>query len=111
LRIRSPRTAPVGLEAAVRTSRHTFKLIEAAETFTVSVPTTGMAKELEACGTLSGRTTDKFNACRLATRPATKVRGPVLAIPGYHYELSHPLLRGDPGLLRDRVSRSVGRLH
>jgi flavin reductase (DIM6/NTAB) family NADH-FMN oxidoreductase RutF len=74
------------LLVAVRSSRYTFGLIEAAEGFTVSVPTTDMATALEACGTLSGRTTDKFEECRLATRPATKVGGPVLAIPGYHYE-------------------------
>jgi flavin reductase (DIM6/NTAB) family NADH-FMN oxidoreductase RutF len=74
------------LLVAVRTSRHTFGVIEAAEGFTVSVPTTAMTKELEACGTLSGRTTDKFKACRLATRPATTVNGLVIAIPGYHYE-------------------------
>ncbi len=74
------------LLVAVRSSRHTFGLIEAAETFSVSVPTTDMAKALETCGTLSGRTMDKFEACRLATRPGSNVPAPVLNIPGYHYE-------------------------
>ncbi len=71
---------------AVRNSRHTFGLIEAAESFTVSVPTTDMTKELEWCGTRSGRAGDKFKDCTLATGPAQKVSAPVLAIPGYHYE-------------------------
>jgi flavin reductase (DIM6/NTAB) family NADH-FMN oxidoreductase RutF len=71
---------------AVRNSRHTFGLIEEAENFTVSVPTKDRKKELELCGTLSGRAVDKFKECRLATRKAQKVSSPVLDIPGYHYE-------------------------
>lgn len=71
---------------AVRNSRHTFGLIEEADSFTVSVPTKDMKKELEFCGTMSGRAVDKFKKCRLATRKAKKVSSPVLDIPGYHYE-------------------------
>ena len=74
------------LMVAVRNSRHTFGLIEDAESFTVSVPTTGMTRELEFCGTRSGRAVDKFTECGLATGKAKKISAPVLAIPGYHYE-------------------------
>ncbi len=71
---------------AVRNSRHTFGLMEGAESFTISVPTTDMRKELEFCGSMSGRTVDKLKECKLATRNAQKVSSPVLDIPGYHYE-------------------------
>ncbi len=71
---------------AVRNSRFTFGLIEAAESFTVSVPTADMTKALDLCGTVSGRAVDKFKECKLATRKAKKVSAPVLDIPGYHYE-------------------------
>ena len=71
---------------AVRNSRHTFGLIEAAESFTVSVPTADMTRALDFCGTVSGRAVDKFTECKLATRTAQKVSAPVLDIPGYHYE-------------------------
>ena len=71
---------------AVRNSRHTFGLMEEADSFTVSVPTKDMKKELDFCGTMSGKTIDKFRECRLATRTAKKVSSPVLDIPGYHYE-------------------------
>jgi flavin reductase (DIM6/NTAB) family NADH-FMN oxidoreductase RutF len=71
---------------AVRTSRHTFDLIEEAESFTVSAPTTDRKKELELCGTLSGRAVDKFKECGLAARKAQEVSSPVLDIAGYHYE-------------------------
>src|SRR5512139_3683545 len=71
------------LMVAVRNSRHTFGLIEEADSFTVSVPTTDMTKKLELCGTMSGRAVDKFTECRLATGKAQKVSAPVLDIPGY----------------------------
>ena len=71
---------------AVRNSRHTFGLMEDADSFTVSVPTKGMHKELEFCGTRSGKTIDKFKECKLAARKAQRVSSPVLDVPGYHYE-------------------------
>ena len=74
------------LMVAVRNSRHTFGLIEAADSFTVSVPTQDMTKALEFCGTMSGRAVDKFTECKLATGTAQKVSAPVLDLPGYHYE-------------------------
>jgi flavin reductase (DIM6/NTAB) family NADH-FMN oxidoreductase RutF len=74
------------LMVAVRNSRHTFGVIEEADSFTVSVPTTDRQKELEFCGTRSGREVDKFKECRLATRNAEQVSSPVLDLPGYHYE-------------------------
>jgi len=71
---------------AVRNSRHTFDLIEEADSFTVSAPMTDRKKELELCGTMSGRAVDKFKECGLAPRKAQKVSSPVLDIAGYHYE-------------------------
>jgi flavin reductase (DIM6/NTAB) family NADH-FMN oxidoreductase RutF len=71
---------------AVRTSRFTHPLIEEADSFTVSVPAGAMKKEINFCGSESGRRWDKFKECGLATRGAQKVSTPVLGIPGYHFE-------------------------
>jgi flavin reductase (DIM6/NTAB) family NADH-FMN oxidoreductase RutF len=71
---------------AVRDSRHTFSLIEEAMDFNVSVPMTGMKKELLFCGTRSGRDVDKFEACGLGTVAAQFVRSPVIDCPGIHIE-------------------------
>jgi flavin reductase (DIM6/NTAB) family NADH-FMN oxidoreductase RutF len=71
---------------AVRKSRFTHHLIEEADSFTVSVPTGSMEKEINFCGSKSGRDLDKFKECHLATIKAKKVRSPILTIPGYHYE-------------------------
>ena len=71
---------------AVRTSRFTHALIEEADSFTVSVPTGTMKKEINFCGSESGRRWDKFKECKLTTGPARKVSTPVLTLPGYHFE-------------------------
>lgn len=71
---------------AVRNSRFTFSIIEEADSFTVSVPTGNMDKEINFCGTKSGRDGDKFRECSLSTTKARTVGSPILDIPGYHYE-------------------------
>jgi flavin reductase (DIM6/NTAB) family NADH-FMN oxidoreductase RutF len=71
---------------AVRLSRHTFSLMEAAADFTVSIPAAGMETELEFCGNRSGREVDKFEASGLRTAPAQKVTSPIIQATGLHYE-------------------------
>jgi flavin reductase (DIM6/NTAB) family NADH-FMN oxidoreductase RutF len=71
---------------AVRSSRHTFGIIEAAGDFTVTVPKGGMAKEIALCGSKSGRDMDKFKAAGLQTSKGMKVVSPIIKAPGYHYE-------------------------
>jgi flavin reductase (DIM6/NTAB) family NADH-FMN oxidoreductase RutF len=70
----------------VRSSRHTFGLIEKAADFTVSVPTAEVKKALAFCGTKSGRDVDKFQACGLKTAPGRQVVSPIIQIPGIHFE-------------------------
>ncbi|CAL7963902.1 Flavoredoxin [Gammaproteobacteria bacterium] len=67
------------LMIAVRSNRHTFKLLENADDFTVTIPFSGMSEQLLFCGTHSGRDTDKLKACGLVTLPAQKVASPVIA--------------------------------
>ena len=74
------------LMVAVRTSRFTHGIIEGADSFTVSAPTGDMKKEINFCGSKSGRDLDKFKECRLSTTKAKKVSTPILIIPGYHFE-------------------------
>jgi flavin reductase (DIM6/NTAB) family NADH-FMN oxidoreductase RutF len=70
----------------VRSSRHTFRLIEKAADFTVSVPNGDAKKALAFCGTKSGRDLDKFKACGLKTAPGRNVVSPIIQIPGIHIE-------------------------
>jgi flavin reductase (DIM6/NTAB) family NADH-FMN oxidoreductase RutF len=71
---------------AVRCSRHTFSLIEAADDFTVSIPSSDMQEELTFCGTKSGRDHDKFKECNLQVAVGQKVVTPIIKAPGLHYE-------------------------
>ena len=71
---------------AVRSSRHTFGLMEAAEDFTVTVPSGDMSKETAFCGSKSGRDLDKFTMCSLEVTNGIRVVSPIIKIPGHHYE-------------------------
>ena len=71
---------------AVRTSRYTYKLIQEAESFTVSIPSGDMKKEINICGSKSGRDMDKFKECGFSTTKPQKIATPVLKIPGSHFE-------------------------
>ena len=71
---------------AVRNTRFTYGIIEKADFFTVSVPTGPQEKEIDLCGTRSGRNLDKFQECKFAILPGAKTRAPLLDIPGIHYE-------------------------
>jgi flavin reductase (DIM6/NTAB) family NADH-FMN oxidoreductase RutF len=74
------------LMVAVRDSRHTFKLIEKAADFTVSVPSDDRQAALDFCGTKSGREVDKFKECGLAACPAQRTHSPIIQVPGIHFE-------------------------
>ena len=74
------------LMVAVRLSRHTFSIIETAEDFTVSIPSSDMKKEIIFCGTKSGRDYNKFKECNLQTSDSQKVNTPIIKVPGFHYE-------------------------
>jgi len=74
------------LMVAVRNSRFTYGLLEEANSFAVSVPSGPMEKELNFCGSKSGRHFDKFKECGLPTLDTQIVASPLLNIPGYHYQ-------------------------
>jgi len=71
---------------AVRTSRFTHQLVEEADSFTVSVPSGDMKREINICGSKSGRDLDKFKECGFSSGKSKKVGTPVLKVPGYHFE-------------------------
>jgi flavin reductase (DIM6/NTAB) family NADH-FMN oxidoreductase RutF len=71
---------------SVRSSRHTFGIIEAAKDFTVTVPKGDMHKETAYCGTKSGRNVDKFKMCNLETTNGRYVASPIIKTRGRHYE-------------------------
>ena len=71
---------------AVRSSRHTFGIIEGARDFTVTVPKGGMDEEIAFCGSKSGRDVDKFKTCNLKITGSRHVASPIIETRGRHYE-------------------------
>jgi flavin reductase (DIM6/NTAB) family NADH-FMN oxidoreductase RutF len=71
---------------AVRSTRHTFGIIEAAKDFTVTIPAGDMHKETGYCGSKSGRDVDKFKMCNLETSTSCQVASPIIKARGRHYE-------------------------
>lgn len=72
---------------AVRYSRHTYKLIENAKEFTVSIPLNNdLKKELAYCGTKSGRDVNKFEECNLTMVEGQKISTPIVGECELHYE-------------------------
>jgi len=67
---------------AVRSSRHTFGIIEAAKDFTVTVPSGDMQKETAYCGSKSGRDVDKYKMCNLETINSRNVVSPIIKARG-----------------------------
>ena len=71
----------------VRPQRHSFEMIQAADSFTVSVPTkNALKKELAFAGTKSGRDYDKFDGHGLTAVPAQAVDAPIVKECGLHFE-------------------------
>ncbi|MFH2012843.1 MAG: flavin reductase family protein [Pseudomonadota bacterium] len=71
---------------AVRSSRHTFGIIEVAKDFTVTVPAGDMHKETSYCGSKSGRDVDKFKMCNLEKNDSRLVDSPIIKTHGRYYE-------------------------
>jgi len=70
----------------VRHSRHTWRLLEDHDEFTVNVPAPDLADAALLCGTKSGRDLDKFAAAGLTPVPASHVRVPIIDECAVHYE-------------------------
>ena len=70
----TPPTVAMGL----RRTRHTLELIRASGEFTVNVPDTSMAAAVDFCGTISGRTADKFADAGLTLAPSAVVATPII---------------------------------
>jgi len=70
---------PPMIAVAIGKSRYTHGLISSVKQFVYVYPGADMEHEVMYCGTKSGRRQDKFEALKLQTQPATKVKPPLLS--------------------------------
>jgi flavin reductase (DIM6/NTAB) family NADH-FMN oxidoreductase RutF len=93
---------------AVRHSRHTFKLMEESDSFTVCLPAKGMSEALEICGTKSGRDMDKFKEFGFTAVKGKTVGAPYIKECPVHFECKI-IYKDDlaPGILPNELEADV----
>lgn len=69
---------PPMISIAVRPTRHSHAMIKDSGEFVVNVPTERIMKEVDLCGNISGRDTDKFTKTRFTIEPGKKVKAPIV---------------------------------
>jgi flavin reductase (DIM6/NTAB) family NADH-FMN oxidoreductase RutF len=69
---------PPLLAISLAPTRHSHTLIEESGEFTVNIPTLEILQAVYACGSLTGRSFDKFKKTNLTQIPAKKVKAPAI---------------------------------
>jgi len=71
-------SAPPMLSVAIRPSRHSHRLVDAAREFVVNIPRAEQLEKVDLAGVWSGAEHDKFAELGLTARPATHVSAPLI---------------------------------
>ena len=69
---------PPMLSVAIRPTRHSQRLVNAAREFVVNVPRAGQLEQVDLAGVWSGAEHDKFEELGLTARPAVAVAAPLI---------------------------------
>ena len=87
---------PPMISVAIRPSRHSHELVDAAREFVVNIPRAAQVAQVDAAGVLSGRDHDKFKELGFTAAPASKVGAPLIAECPVNLEcvVRHQLLLG-----------------
>jgi flavin reductase (DIM6/NTAB) family NADH-FMN oxidoreductase RutF len=65
---------PLRIGVAIAHVRYTYALLKAEGEFVINVPDASLVDAVKACGSLSGKQGDKFEAVGLDTEPSTRVQ-------------------------------------
>ena len=71
-------STPPMLSVAIRPSRHSHGLVNAAREFVVNVPRAAQLEEVDLAGVWSGAEHDKFKELGFTARPASRVNAPLI---------------------------------
>jgi len=72
-------TDPPKTYISVRPERFSHRLIRESGEFVINLPSQHIVRSIDFCGVRSGKTVDKFAACRLTKEPASIVSCPMVA--------------------------------
>ena len=70
---------PTIVGVSIRKATYSHQLISESGEYVVNLPTTKIMREVDLCGTMSGRDVDKFAEVGLTPMPATVVKPPLIA--------------------------------
>lgn len=79
---------PPLLAISLAPQRHSYTLIEESGEFIVNIPTLEILQAVYACGSLTGRSFDKFKKTNLTPMPAKTVKAPAIRECIAHFECS-----------------------
>jgi flavin reductase (DIM6/NTAB) family NADH-FMN oxidoreductase RutF len=91
-------------------TRHSHKLIEESGEFIVNIPTLEILQAVYACGSLTGRSFDKFKKTNLTPMPAKKVKAPAIreCIAHLECEVDGQLTTGDHTIFVGKILEAYG---
>ncbi len=69
---------PPMLSVSIRPHRYSYGLIKEQGEFVVNIPTVKIMKETDICGTVSGKSADKFSLTKLTPEKAKTVKAPLI---------------------------------
>ena len=72
-------TEPAKTYISVRPERYSYNMIKESGEFVINLPSQHIIRSIDFCGARSGRTVDKFAACRLTREEASQVACPMVA--------------------------------
>jgi flavin reductase (DIM6/NTAB) family NADH-FMN oxidoreductase RutF len=70
--------SPPHVSISIRPSRYSHELISRTREYVINIPTSGIVRETDYCGIVSGRTIDKFKVTKLTPIEAKKVKPPII---------------------------------
>lgn len=69
---------PPQIGISIRPSRYSHKLVQESKEFVVNIPPAHLVREVDYCGTVSGRNLDKFKETGLTPIQASQVKAPLI---------------------------------
>lgn len=69
---------PMIVYVSIRPSRYSNEIITKTKEFVINLPDEKLVKEVDFCGTKSGKDVNKFEICKLTKRQSTKIKTPYI---------------------------------
>lgn len=77
---------PPTIAVSMTKKRHTTELIRTHGEFAVNIPVASMVVEVDYCGIVSGKKSDKFSEAKLTPVSSTKIAAPIISECAYNLE-------------------------